>query len=675
MLLERILAGQCLPLRPETAACLLAFHRETAERTRVRRLLATDPALLLAATRCYAEAGNRDIPSLEDLTAIALQGPFWSRVVATRSVVRLPRHSQPVLCRVWRYGLTVASLARRLAGIRHHEPGSRAYVAAWLQCSGLYAFAIHVPDAWEGVRRRAADRVDLRNRERELFGIDHLELAAHIAAREGIPQPGLDMSSGGPPVAGADGGESVRMDSILRRAWSLADVSPFRLTPPSGAAVVLDRKLEDALVQTVVSSERFLAEPRRDGADCCDWLSEGAKLAARAVAVHLNEQWTQGLSALECEPLLSLTEAGITLARAATVALGVECAVLVEPPGQAPWLVRWSPSGGQVLPIEQACEEGKLGEFWRKSPDLELGPRSIALANAPVCARILVGNASWLSDSLVQDVAQELGRAWRAYCCRRRAADLAAELAGERARQADEFNSAVERHVWLAVREFTAGAGHELNNRMGVIAGRAQMLLEEEEDEQRRRWLQQIAAEAMRVRELLERLFDCAEPPEPEIQQLAVKHLFRQVIKRLEDSHPGVQLRVRTELPPEPLNVWADPELTSDVLVELISNAIEHNDSGTEIVLAASKVEPAHTVIRVTDNGRGIACDQLPFVWVPFYCGRDAGRRPGIGLSLARRFIEVQGGTLRLVTGSGGTTAEILLPARVHGDRAELRCA
>ncbi|MGC3972649.1 MAG: histidine kinase dimerization/phospho-acceptor domain-containing protein [Pirellulales bacterium] len=67
-----------------------------------------------------------------------------------------------------------------------------------------------------------------------------------------------------------------------------------------------------------------------------------------------------------------------------------------------------------------------------------------------------------------------------------------------------------------ALAEFAAGAGHEINNPLAVISGRAQMLLRDEKDPERRRELGIIRAQALRIHEMIADLMLFARPPLPQ---------------------------------------------------------------------------------------------------------------------------------------------------------------
>ena len=106
-----------------------------------------------------------------------------------------------------------------------------------------------------------------------------------------------------------------------------------------------------------------------------------------------------------------------------------------------------------------------------------------------------------------------------------------------------------------------------------------------------------------------------------------------------------------------------DRELLRSVIENLVRNAWESYDDGTEsrfVEISLSR-EAARIVIAIRDCGRGIPRGMQEKVFDPFYTDKIHGS--GIGLPLARRFVEAAGGTLTLAPrGGGGTEARVALP-------------
>jgi signal transduction histidine kinase len=112
--------------------------------------------------------------------------------------------------------------------------------------------------------------------------------------------------------------------------------------------------------------------------------------------------------------------------------------------------------------------------------------------------------------------------------------------------------------------------------------------------------------------------------------------------------------------------VRGDPVRLSQVLDNLLDNAASHAGEGAEVRVSL-RGGPTCT-LEVSDTGRGIPEEHMPFLFDPFYrvdtSRSPSGRHAGLGLRICRGLIEAHGGTLELRSEVGaGTTVTIELPA------------
>lgn len=105
-------------------------------------------------------------------------------------------------------------------------------------------------------------------------------------------------------------------------------------------------------------------------------------------------------------------------------------------------------------------------------------------------------------------------------------------------------------------------------------------------------------------------------------------------------------IRLEIEIVPDNLTVNADEELLSQVIINLIKNALQALEGQTEGMIRLSARQTEQVVIEVTDNGQGILPDVLKDIFIPFFTTKKAGS--GIGLSLSRQIIHLHGGELNV---------------------------
>ncbi|WDL96075.1 HAMP domain-containing sensor histidine kinase [Alicyclobacillus sp. ALC3] len=131
-----------------------------------------------------------------------------------------------------------------------------------------------------------------------------------------------------------------------------------------------------------------------------------------------------------------------------------------------------------------------------------------------------------------------------------------------------------------------------------------------------------------------------------------------------EAANRGVLLNV--EVPDQPVQVWMDRNRMSQVVVNLISNALRYTSNGQRIKVTGVKRLSA-VAITVEDDGIGIAPEHLPFIFERFYRVEPSRSRAtggaGLGLAIVKEVVNAHNGdvTVRSVPGKG-TRFEIILP-------------
>jgi signal transduction histidine kinase len=205
--------------------------------------------------------------------------------------------------------------------------------------------------------------------------------------------------------------------------------------------------------------------------------------------------------------------------------------------------------------------------------------------------------------------------------------------------------------------EFSAGAGHEINNPLATIIGRAELLhrrlntsMSAGEVAETRRDLRIIAGQAQRIRDMIGDLMLFARPPKPKIENVDLRGLCveagRPFLEQAEKL--GVTLRLPTE--GGEVTVLGDRIQAAVVISELIRNALESvSEGGTVTVQVDVGENPgSHTKLTIEDNGRGLTSYDRVHLFNPFYSGRNAGRGLGFGLCKCWRILELHGGRIAI---------------------------
>lgn len=117
---------------------------------------------------------------------------------------------------------------------------------------------------------------------------------------------------------------------------------------------------------------------------------------------------------------------------------------------------------------------------------------------------------------------------------------------------------------------------------------------------------------------------------------------------------------------PTPIEVFVDPSRMSQVLSNLIANALRAVSAGDDIVITTAKADlhgSAAGSVEVRDTGRGIPADRLDAVFDRFQKGADS-HGSGLGLTISRDLVRAHGGTIDISSQVGrGTSVTVTLPA------------
>lgn len=238
-------------------------------------------------------------------------------------------------------------------------------------------------------------------------------------------------------------------------------------------------------------------------------------------------------------------------------------------------------------------------------------------------------------------------------------------------RIAQTFNVMVDKVADQERREaaFLAGIAHDLRNPLMVIRGSAELLRDASEPSATTR--ENTCERIIRQVETMERMlsdFVDARGIESGMLELSpadndLCELAREVTDRFRAAAPGHELVV--QVPPRPITVSCDPLRLEQVLVNLITNAIKYSPKGGRVVVDAGG-ESGWAVLSVSDEGLGIASDQLATIFEPFRRSAPASAGiagSGLGLAVSKRIVERHGGRIEVESELGrGTTFRVLLP-------------
>jgi signal transduction histidine kinase len=217
-----------------------------------------------------------------------------------------------------------------------------------------------------------------------------------------------------------------------------------------------------------------------------------------------------------------------------------------------------------------------------------------------------------------------------------------------------------------------AGLAHELRNPLSSILVFVQLLPEKFHDEAFREKFNRIVQQELdKLNRLTEQLLQISRPS---TQALGALDLEAQVARveqllRYQYRRKGVRLDLQC---PSGLWVRGSADELGQVLLNLLLNALDASPAQSTVTLRAWDDGKNSAYVQVTDQGPGIAPQNLARLFEPFFTTKAGGN--GLGLATSLRIIESFGGSLRAVPGPGGACFEIRLPrlAAPGGDEARV---
>jgi signal transduction histidine kinase/DNA-binding response OmpR family regulator len=232
--------------------------------------------------------------------------------------------------------------------------------------------------------------------------------------------------------------------------------------------------------------------------------------------------------------------------------------------------------------------------------------------------------------------------------------------------------------------EFVATASHELRSPLTSIKGFVELLSADPALTARQRdFVETVLTSTNRLVDLVNDLLDVTRieagrleiHPRPTNVAEAVHEVTNLLAPRLVERDQDLEVEIPDDLP----NAQADPSRLRQVLTNLLTNAHLYTPEGGRLIVRA-EATAGQVLVEVSDTGPGMSAEQVDHAFDRFYRGgHGSSSQPGTGLGLAivRSLVDLQGGTIDLVSAPGeGTTFTVRLPRVTReADRAARRLA
>jgi two-component system, NtrC family, sensor kinase len=224
----------------------------------------------------------------------------------------------------------------------------------------------------------------------------------------------------------------------------------------------------------------------------------------------------------------------------------------------------------------------------------------------------------------------------------------------------------VQSEKLASIGEMAAAVAHGLRNPLASLRAAAQVVRHHPESPSSSEHLDAIIEEVDRLDRRISHLLSFSRPAPFRPTSESVPRLVEGLIPAFSEQLRERGVKLEVEIPPTLPDVRVDPMQVEQVLVELVSNALDAMPAGGRLRIGAALNEAeggSEVAIEISDTGSGIPDNVLPSVCEPFFTTRADGT--GLGLAIAKRYVEQNGGRLEITSRPGGTTVRVRLPAAI----------
>ncbi|MGI6550738.1 MAG: two-component system histidine kinase PnpS [Syntrophomonadales bacterium] len=222
-------------------------------------------------------------------------------------------------------------------------------------------------------------------------------------------------------------------------------------------------------------------------------------------------------------------------------------------------------------------------------------------------------------------------------------------------------------------KDFVANVSHELKTPISAISGFAETLMDETSDNPTALEFSRIIyEETLRLARMVESLLELSRiesiDPNLNLEEFDIRDCVVQSLERLDPQFNDKGLSAETDFPEEPVMVKADWDRITQVIINLLDNAITYSREGGTIEIGIEN-RPHDILVSVTDHGPGIPRHETSRIFERFYRVDKARTRKdggsGLGLSIVKHIVEVHGGYVDVRSRLGqGSTFFFTLPKK-----------
>ncbi len=324
--------------------------------------------------------------------------------------------------------------------------------------------------------------------------------------------------------------------------------------------------------------------------------------------------------------------------------------------------------------VRQGREMSEEVERWDRMANVVGALVAFQLVGATLLAAI------WLRNGIIKPVSG-LSRAIERYASGERDARAPETGPAELRAIAREFNALASSLRRQQERQLTflAAIAHDLRNPLAALRFSAEAVASSEaapSEGRFRRSAELMRRQVTRMERLVDDLLDGARVEagkfDLRVEPCDLREVLHETYSLFRDASPDHTLRL--EVPGTPVPVRCDPVRMSQVLNNLVSNAIKYSPAGGEVRVALTQRDK-HAVLSVADHGIGISPEDVERLFEPFQRSRSAHPEipgVGLGLSVSKKIVEAHQGSIGFESRADGTTFHVEVPLDAGAAQPEL---
>jgi two-component system NtrC family sensor kinase len=200
------------------------------------------------------------------------------------------------------------------------------------------------------------------------------------------------------------------------------------------------------------------------------------------------------------------------------------------------------------------------------------------------------------------------------------------------------------------VGQLSAGIAHEINEPLGRILGFAQLIQKASNlSAQQQEDLERIVKASLYTREIIKKLMIFSSQIPSQRNEVNLNEIIENILYFIDLRFQGREITLVKELDPSLPKITGDEIQLSQVLVNLITNAVHAIHKGGKITIRTAK-KPKSVSLCVIDNGIGMTPETKAQIFNPFFTTKPVGQGTGLGLSVVQGIIDAHNAKINVTT-------------------------